>query len=80
MSAARSWDHSTPARSCSGIPQPAGVSQYRLAKETGVPPRRSMRSSAVFCRITAHTPQTSGRYFGTSERSWLNLQTHMTWG
>jgi len=45
--------------------EPLGISQYRLAKEIHVPPRR----------ISPHTALRISRFFGTSERFWLNLQT-----
>lgn len=54
---------------------PLGISQYRLAKELSVPPRRI--NEIVFGKrsVTADTALRLARYFGTSERFWLNLQT-----
>jgi addiction module HigA family antidote len=55
---------------------PLGVSQYRLAKETSVPPRRINEIVKGLRAISADTALRLSRYFGTSERFWLNLQTH----
>src|SRR3954454_18555570 len=54
--------------------QPLGVTQYRLAKETNVPPRRI--NEIVYGRraVTADTALRVARYFGTSEMFLLNLQ------
>src|SRR6516164_3008078 len=54
---------------------PLGVSQYRLAKETSVPPRRINEIVRGSRAISADTALRLSRYFGTSERFWLNLQT-----
>src|SRR3954451_20387751 len=54
---------------------PRGVSQYRLAKETGVPPRRINEIVRGLRSISADTALRLARSFGTSERFWLNLQT-----
>src|SRR5215831_12696871 len=54
---------------------PLGVSQYRLAKETSVPPRRINEIVRGLRSISADTALRLARYFGTSERFWLNLQT-----
>src|ERR1700757_3112420 len=53
---------------------PLGVSQYRLAKETSVPPRRINEIVRGSRSISADTALRLARYFGTSERFWLNLQ------
>jgi addiction module HigA family antidote len=53
---------------------PLGVSQYRLAKETSVPPRRINEIVRGSRAISADTALRLARYFGTSERFWLNLQ------
>src|SRR5919201_4490922 len=53
---------------------PLGISQYRLAKETNVPPRRINEIVRGTRAITANTALRLARYFGTSERFWLNLQ------
>lgn len=52
-----------------------GISQYRLAKEIGVPPRRVNEIVHGNCAITADTALRLARYFGTTDRFWLNLQT-----
>jgi antitoxin HigA-1 len=54
---------------------PLGISQYRLAKDTGVPPRRINEIVRGARAISANTALRLARYFGTSERFWLNLQT-----
>ncbi len=54
---------------------PLGISQYRLAKDTGVPPRRINEIVRRSRAISADTALRLARYFGTSERFWLNLQT-----
>ena len=54
--------------------KPLEVSQYRLAKETGVPARRINEIVHGQRRISADTALRLSRYFGTSERFWLNLQ------
>src|SRR5437016_9448453 len=53
---------------------PLGLSQYRLAKETSVPPRRINEIVRGTRAITADTALRLSRYFGLSERFWLNLQ------
>jgi addiction module HigA family antidote len=53
---------------------PLGVSQYRLAKETSVPPRRINEIVRGSRSVSADTALRLARYFGTSERFWLNLQ------
>ncbi len=55
---------------------PLGISQYRLAKDTGVPPRRINEIVHGKRAITADTALRLSRYFGTSEPFWLNLQAH----
>ncbi|MFA5055050.1 MAG: HigA family addiction module antitoxin [Dehalococcoidia bacterium] len=54
---------------------PMGISQYRLAKEINVPPRRINEIVHGVRAVTADTALRLSRYFGTSERFWLNLQT-----
>ena len=54
---------------------PLGVSQYRLAKDTSVPPRRINEIVRGLRSVSADTALRLARYFGTSERFWLNLQT-----
>ena len=54
---------------------PMGVSQYRLAKDTSVPPRRINEIVHGKRGISADTALRLARFFGTSERFWVNLQT-----
>ena len=54
--------------------QPLGVTQYRLAKETEVPPRRINEIVQGHRAITADTALRLAKFFGTSEMFWLNLQ------
>lgn len=54
--------------------KPMGLSQYRLAREVSVPPRRINEIVLQKRGITADTALRLGRYFGTSEQFWLNLQ------
>jgi addiction module HigA family antidote len=54
---------------------PMGLSQYRLAKDISVPPRRINEIVLGKRAITADTALRLGRYFGTTEQFWLNLQT-----
>jgi addiction module HigA family antidote len=56
--------------------EPSGLSQYRLAKDINVPPRRINEIVKGKRSITANTALRLARYFATSERFWLNLQTH----
>ncbi len=53
---------------------PLGLSQYRVAKDIGVHPRRINEIVHGKRSITADTALRLSRYFGTSERFWLNLQ------
>ena len=55
--------------------KPLKISQYRLAKDTSVPPRRINEIVHGKRAISADTALRLSRYFGTSERFWLNLQT-----
>lgn len=54
---------------------PLNISQYRLAKEIKVPPRRINEIVLGRRSITADTALRLARYFGSSEGLWLNLQT-----
>jgi antitoxin HigA-1 len=54
--------------------KPMGISQYRVAKDIGVPPRRINEIVHGKRAITANTALRLSRYFGLSERFWLNLQ------
>lgn len=53
---------------------PMGISQYRLARDISVPARRINEIVHGSRRITADTALRLARYFGTTERFWLNLQ------
>lgn len=53
---------------------PLDISQYRLAKGISVPPRRVNEIVRGQRSITADTALRLARFFGTSERFWLNLQ------
>ncbi len=54
--------------------QPLGLTQYRLAKELSVPARRINEIVHGKRAISADTALRLGRFFGTSELFWLNLQ------
>jgi addiction module HigA family antidote len=54
--------------------KPLNISQYRLAKDINVPPRRINEIVQSKRSITADTALRLSRYFGLSERFWLNLQ------
>ena len=53
-----------------------GISQYRLAKDINVPPRRI--NEIVLCKrsISTDTALRLGRYFNMSPQFWINLQSH----
>ena len=55
--------------------KPLGLSQYRLAKGISVPPRRINEIVHGKRAVTADTALRLSRFFGTSDRFWLNLQT-----
>ena len=50
------------------------ISQYRVATDIGVSPRRINEIVHGKRGISADTALRLARYFGTSERFWLNLQ------
>ena len=54
--------------------EPLGISQYRLAKDISVSPRRINEIVHGKRSITADTALRLAKFFGTSERFWLNLQ------
>ena len=56
--------------------KPMGISQYRLARDIGVPPRRINEIVRGQRAITADTALRLGRYFRMAPQFWLNLQTH----
>jgi len=55
--------------------QPLAISPCRLAKDVNVSPRRITEIVRGSRAITADTALRLARFFGTSERFWLNLQT-----
>jgi addiction module HigA family antidote len=55
--------------------EPLEVTQHRLAVSIGVPPRRINEIVHGKRRISADTALRLARYFGTTDRFWLNLQT-----
>jgi antitoxin HigA-1 len=55
--------------------EPMEISQYRLAKDISVSPRRINEIVHGKRAVTADTALRLARYFGTSDRFWLNLQT-----
>ncbi len=55
--------------------EPLQISQNRLAVAIAVPPRRINEIVHGKRRITADTALRLARYFGTTDRFWLNLQT-----
>ena len=56
--------------------QPMAISQYRLAKEIGVPIRRITEIVQGKRAITADTALRLGRFFNMAPEFWLNLQSH----
>ena len=55
--------------------KPMNISQYRLAKDISVPPRRINEIVHGTRAITPDTALRLSRYFGQSERFWINMQT-----
>jgi addiction module HigA family antidote len=53
---------------------PMGITQYRLAKDTGIPQTRISEIVRGRRRISADTALRLGKYFGVSARFWLGLQ------
>src|SRR5512140_52566 len=56
--------------------EPMGVTQYRLAKDIGVTPRRINEIVHGRRAITADTALRLGRFFSMEAQFWLNLQSH----
>jgi addiction module HigA family antidote len=54
--------------------KPMGISQYRLAKDIGVPPRRINEIVHGKRGVSADTALRLERFFGLSEGFWLRLQ------
>ena len=55
---------------------PMGISQYRLAQETHVDPRRINEIVHGKRAISADTALRLGTFFGMTPEFWLNLQSH----
>lgn len=55
--------------------KPMGITQYRLAKEIGVPQRRIGEIVAGKRAVTADTGLRLSRFFGISDGFWVGLQT-----
>lgn len=53
---------------------PMGITQYRLAKEIGVPQRRIGEIVAGTRGVSADTGLRFSRFFGTSDAFWTGLQ------
>jgi len=56
--------------------EPLSITQYRLAKDTHVPPRRINEIVHGTRAITADTALRLGKYFRTTPEFWMNLQAH----
>src|SRR5437588_11955323 len=54
--------------------KPLSISQYRLARNISVPPRRVNEIVLRKRSISADTALRLSRFFGTSAEFWLNLQ------
>lgn len=54
--------------------EPMGLSQYRLAKETGIPAQRIGQIVLGRRRVTADTDLRLCRFFGLSDGYWLRAQ------
>ncbi len=55
--------------------KPMDISQYRLAKAMSVPARRINEIVHGKRSVTADTALRLSKYFGMSDRFWMNLQT-----
>ncbi|MFH2012976.1 MAG: HigA family addiction module antitoxin [Pseudomonadota bacterium] len=55
--------------------KPMGITQYRLAKEIGVPQQRIGEIVAGKRAVTVDTGLRLSRFFGTSDGFWIGLQT-----
>jgi addiction module HigA family antidote len=55
---------------------PMGITQYQLAKDINVPPRRINEIVHGDRSISADTALRLSRFFGMSENFWMNLQSH----
>ncbi|MCH8117085.1 MAG: HigA family addiction module antidote protein [Proteobacteria bacterium] len=54
--------------------KPLGLSQNRIARDIGVPPRRINEIVHGNRGVSADTVLRLARYFGTSEQFWMGLQ------
>ena len=54
--------------------EPMGISQYRLAKETGIPAQRIGQIVLGKRRVTADTDLRLCRFLGLSDAYWLRAQ------
>ncbi|MCI0363719.1 MAG: HigA family addiction module antitoxin [Phycisphaerales bacterium] len=54
--------------------EPLGLSQYRLAKDINVPPKRIGEIISGKRAISADTALRLARRFGTSAQFWMNIQ------
>ncbi len=54
--------------------EPSGITSYRLAKEIGVSTTTVLDIINGKRRVTADTALRLSKFFGTSERFWLNIQ------
>ena len=55
--------------------EPLGITQYRLANDISVPPRRINEIVHGVRGISADTALRLAHYFGTTPQFWMNLQT-----
>jgi antitoxin HigA-1 len=55
---------------------PLSITQYRLAKDINVPPRRINEIVHGKRSISADTALRLGRFFGMMPQFWINLQAH----
>src|SRR3990167_10839752 len=55
--------------------KPLGLTEYRLAKSTSMPPRRVNEIVRGTRSVTADTALRLARFFGTTAQFWMNLQT-----
>ena len=56
--------------------EPFNLSQYRLAKDIDVSPRRINEIVHGLRSVSADTALRLGKYFNISPQFWLNLQSH----
>ena len=54
--------------------KPLGISKYKLCKDLSVQPRRISKIVLGERAVTAETALRLCRYFGTSDRFWMDLQ------